>query len=61
VNGFEGVGVFEGVDEGAAEFWTGNRVAYAIPPLASYAKVRNYPADKLLNLPDELGDREVEY
>ena len=29
------------------------------PPLGSYSEVRNYPADKLLHLPDGLGDRQV--
>ena len=59
VIGFEGVGVVEGVGEGVSEFRVGNRVAYGIPPLGSYAEVRNYPSDKLLHLPDGLDDREV--
>ena len=37
----------------------GDRVAYGIPPLGSYSEVRNYPADKLLHLPDGLDDRQV--
>ncbi len=59
VIGFEGVGIVEGVGEGVAEFRTGDRAAYGIPPLGSYAEVRNYPADKLLHLPDGLRDRDV--
>ncbi|KPK33976.1 MAG: quinone oxidoreductase [Betaproteobacteria bacterium SG8_40] len=59
VIGFEGVGVVEGVGEGVSEFKKGDRVAYGIPPLGSYSEVRNYPADKLLHLPDGLDDREV--
>jgi NADPH2:quinone reductase len=59
VIGFEGVGVVEGVGEGASGFQTGDHVAYGIPPLGSYSEVRNYPADKLLHLPDGLDDKQV--
>ena len=59
VPGFEGVGVVEGVGEGVTGFDTGDRVAYGIPPLGSYAEVRNYPAEKLLHLPAGLDDRQV--
>ena len=59
VIGFEGVGVVEGVGEGVSGFSEGDRVCYGIPPLGSYAEVRNYPADKLLHLPNRLDDREV--
>ena len=59
VIGFEGVGVVEGVGEGVTEFNIGDRVAYGIPPLGSYSESRNYPADKLLHMPDGLDDRQV--
>lgn len=59
VIGFEGVGVVEGVGDGVTTFKSGDRVAYGIPPLGSYAEVRNYPADKLLHLPDGLDDKQV--
>ncbi|MEM8631671.1 MAG: quinone oxidoreductase [Pseudomonadota bacterium] len=59
VIGFEGVGIVEGTGAGVTEFKTGDRVAYGIPPLGSYSKVRNYPADKLLHLPDALVDKNV--
>ena len=59
VIGFEGVGIVEGVGDGVSQFNTGERVAYGIPPLGSYAEERNYPADKLLHLPDDLDDRQV--
>lgn len=59
VIGFEGVGIVEGVGDGVTEFQVGERVAYGIPPLGSYAEIRNYPADKLLHLPEGLDDREV--
>jgi NADPH:quinone reductase-like Zn-dependent oxidoreductase len=53
------VGIVVGVGEEVTEFKTGDRVAYGVPPLGSYAEVRNYPADKLLHLPDGLDDRQV--
>ncbi|MCP9484226.1 quinone oxidoreductase [Shimia sp. CNT1-13L.2] len=59
VIGFEGVGIVEGVGDGVTDFKTGDRVAYGIPPLGSYSEVRNYPADKLLHLPDGLDDKQV--
>lgn len=59
VIGFEGVGVVESVGGGVKDFAVGDRVAYGIPPLGSYSELRNYPADKLLHLPEELDDREV--
>ncbi len=59
VIGFEGVGIVEGVGEAVTDFKTGDRVAYGIPPLGSYAEVRNYPADKLLHLPADLDDKLV--
>jgi len=59
VIGFEGVGIVDGVGDGVTGFSTGDRVAYGIPPLGSYSEVRNYPADKLLHLPDGLDDKQV--
>ena len=59
VIGFEAVGVVAGVGDGVEGFREGDRVAYGIPPLGSYCEVRNYPADKLLHLPDGLDDAEV--
>ena len=59
VIGFEAVGIVEGLGEGVMEFVEGERVAYGIPPLGSYAEVRNYPADKLLHLPESLDEKQV--
>ena len=59
VIGFEGVGVVEGVGDDVADFKTGDRVAYGIPPLGSYSEIRNYPADKLLHMPEGLDDKQV--
>ena len=59
VIGFEGVGIVEGSGEGVSNFKIGDRVAYGIPPLGSYSEVRNYPAEKLLHLPEKLDDKKV--
>ena len=59
VIGFEGVGIVDGVGEGVTNFKTGDKVAYGIPPLGSYAETRNYPSDKLLHMPDGLEDKQV--
>ena len=59
VIGFEGVGIVEGLGDGVTGFKIGDRVAYGIPPLGSYSEVRNYPANKLLHLPEGLDDKQV--
>lgn len=59
VIGFEAVGIVEDVGPGVENFTAGDRVAYGIPPLGSYAEIRNYPADKLLHLPHALEDKQV--
>ncbi|MCY4149647.1 MAG: quinone oxidoreductase [Gammaproteobacteria bacterium] len=59
VIGFEGVGIVEDVGKDVFNFKAGDRVAYGIPPLGSYSEIRNYPADRLLHLPEWLEDREV--
>ncbi|MFN0264735.1 quinone oxidoreductase family protein [Tepidamorphus sp. 3E244] len=59
VIGFEGVGIVTGIGDGVTDFAEGDRVAYGIPPLGSYSQERNYPADKLLHLPDGLDEKTV--
>ncbi len=59
VIGFEAVGKVEAVGRQVTDFKVGDRVAYGIPPLGSYAEVRNYPAAKLLHLADGLDGRVV--
>ena len=59
VIGFEGVGLVTEVADDVTSFKKGDRVAYAIPPLGSYSEMRNYPADKLLHLPNNLDDKQV--
>ena len=59
VVGFEATGVVEAVGADVENFDVGDRVAYGIPPLGSYAERRNYPADKLLHLPAAIDDQDV--
>lgn len=59
VIGFEGVGIVECVGAAVSDFAIGDRVAYGIPPLGSYSELRNYPAARLLHLPDGLEDKQV--
>ena len=53
------MGVVEGLGEGVSNFKIGDRVAYGIPPLGSYSEIRNYPAEKLLHMPEKLDDKKV--
>ncbi|MBV6634070.1 MAG: quinone oxidoreductase [Alphaproteobacteria bacterium] len=57
VIGMEGCGVVEAVGEGVTELAIGDRVAYASPPVGSYAEVRNMPADRVVKLPDTIDDK----
>ncbi|MGB0720775.1 MAG: quinone oxidoreductase family protein [Gammaproteobacteria bacterium] len=50
--GLEAAGVVEAVGEGVKDLSSGDRVAYASPPLGAYAEARNIPADRVVKLPD---------
>ena len=52
--GLEAAGVVEAVGAGVGNVKPGDRVAYANPPAGAYCEVRNIPADRLLNLPDNI-------
>ena len=54
--GLEGAGVVEAVGEGVTEVKTGDRVAYAAPPLGAYAEARLMPADRVVKVPDGISD-----
>lgn len=51
VLGMEGAGVVEAVGPDVAELRPGDRVAYANPPIGSYAERRLIPAHRLVALP----------
>ena len=57
VPGLEGAGVIESIGENVSGFEVGDRVAYASPPLGSYAESRLMPAGRLVKLPDSIDDR----
>jgi NADPH:quinone reductase len=52
--GLEGAGVVEAVGPGVSEFKPGDRVAYCSAPNGAYATLRNYPAERLIKLPDSV-------
>jgi len=56
VLGMEAAGVVEEVGPDVTEVAPGDRVAYASPPLGAYAEARLMTADRLVPLPDEIGD-----
>jgi NADPH2:quinone reductase len=57
--GSEGAGVVEAVGPGVAHVRAGDRVAYAGGPVGSYAEARIMPADRLVKLPDAIGDQQA--
>ena len=59
VLGVEAAGVVEALGPGVESLSLGQRVAYAGPPVGSYASVRNPPADRALPIPDDISDDTV--
>jgi NADPH2:quinone reductase len=57
--GHEAAGVVEAVGEGVTDVCVGDRVAYMNAGLGAYAEGRNVPVDKLVKLPDTLGDEQA--
>ncbi|MEW8030356.1 MAG: quinone oxidoreductase [Candidatus Thiodiazotropha sp.] len=57
--GLEAAGSVESVGEGVKEFSPGDRVAYAGGPLGAYAEYRNFPAERLIKLPDGISERQA--
>lgn len=53
--GQEGAGVVEALGEGVTGLSVGDRVAYAGGEQGAYASARNYPASRLVRLPDAIG------
>ncbi len=56
--GMEGAGVVEELGEGVSDLAVGDRVAYPAP-LGSYAEARLAPADRMIKLPDGIGDQQA--
>jgi len=57
--GLEAAGIVEEVGDGVAEFRSGDRVAYANPPIGAYAEERLMPADRLVGVPEGIDDRQA--
>ena len=52
--GLEGAGVVEAVGPGVTDFKPGDRVAYCSAPNGAYSTYRNYPAERLIKIPDSV-------
>lgn len=57
--GLEGAGVVEAVGPGVTSCKEGDRVAYAAPPVGSYAELRLMPAEKVVAIPDGVSDEQA--
>ena len=55
--GLEAAGTVSAVGPGVAGLSVGHRVAYAGGPVGAYAERRIIPADKVVPLPDDVGDQ----
>lgn len=56
IPGNEGAGIVEAVGPGVSHVKAGDRVAY-VGPIGSYAESRIVPADRLVELPDDISDK----
>lgn len=54
--GQEAAGVVTAVGAGVSAVRVGDRVAYAGAPLGAYSETRNYPADRLVPVPEGVSD-----
>ena len=54
--GLEGAGVVEAVGDGVTSVVVGDRVAYAAPPMGSYAEARLMPAAAVVTVPGGIAD-----
>ena len=57
--GMEGAGVVVAVGEGVDSLAVGDRVAYAAPPVGSYAEERLMPAGKVVKVPAGIDSRQA--
>ncbi|HEY9078588.1 quinone oxidoreductase [Magnetovibrio sp.] len=55
--GMEGAGVVDAIGDGVADLQVGDRVAYAAQPPGSYAQMRTIAANRVVKLPDAIGDK----
>jgi NADPH:quinone reductase len=55
--GMEAAGVIVALGSGVTGYQTGDRVAYACPPVGAYAESRNMAPDLLVHLSDDISDQ----
>jgi NADPH2:quinone reductase len=55
--GLEACAIVEAVGEGVTGFKVGDRVAHGTGPVGAYTERRNFPAEKLIKLPDSIDDK----
>ena len=56
--GLEAAGIIHAVGENVTEFKEGDRAAYATAPQGAYAEYRNFPASRVVHLPDNISDEQ---
>ena len=56
--GLEAAGTIHAIGKNVAEFSVGDRVAYATAPQGAYAEYRNFTANRVVHLPDEISDEQ---
>ena len=56
--GLEAAGTIYAVGKNVDEFSVGDRVAYATAPQGAYAEYRNFPANRVVHLPNDLSDEQ---
>jgi NADPH2:quinone reductase len=54
--GLEAAGVVEELGEGVLNLKVGDRIAYGVGTLGSYAQMRNLPANRITKIPDSISD-----
>ena len=55
--GLEACAIIEELGEGVTGLKAGDRVAHGSGPVGAYAERRNFPADKLIRVPDSIDDQ----
>ena len=56
--GLEAAGTIEAVGAKVTDFKPGERVAYATAPCGAYAEYRNFAANRVVHLPDDISDEQ---
>jgi len=56
--GLEAAGTIHAIGKNVDEFKVGDRVAYATAPQGAYAEYRNFIANRVVHLPDEISDEQ---